>query len=315
MEEAITSSQLEGASTTRKVAKEMIRSGRKPVNSSERMILNNFLAMRKVATLVKQPLTSKLIEDIHSTLTDQTEPERIGFRQPNDGIKIFDNSTGTEFFDPPHAAEIPQRLKALCDFVNGDEGSEFLHPAVKAIIVHFWFAYIHPFQDGNGRTARALFYWYLLKHGFWLIEFVSISRILKKAPARYGKSFLYTESDDNDLTYFILSQLRVLERSVEDLEAYLIRKSDELADLSAYLRPGSGFNHRQLALISHALKNSSQVYTFKSHATSHGITYQTARTDLLELSDRGVFDLQKQGREFLFRPSKDIGAKLKALKQ
>jgi Fic family protein len=60
--------------------------------------------------------------------------------------------------------------------------------------------YEHPFEDGNGRTARALFYWSMLNQGFWLTEFLTVSKILRKAPAKYARSFLYTEQDSNDLT-------------------------------------------------------------------------------------------------------------------
>jgi hypothetical protein len=42
----------------------------------------------------------------------------------------------------------------------------FIHPVMRAITLHFWLAYDHPFCDGNGRTARALFYWSMLKQGY-----------------------------------------------------------------------------------------------------------------------------------------------------
>ena len=58
----------------------------------------------------------------------------------------------------------------------------FIHPMIRSIILHFWLAYDHPFVDGNGRTARALFYWSMLRHGYWLFEFISISQIILKGP-------------------------------------------------------------------------------------------------------------------------------------
>jgi hypothetical protein len=72
IEEAIRSSQLEGASTSRKVAKEMIRSGRRPRDRSERMILNNYNAMRRVVELRDVDLTPELICEIHRIVTDGT---------------------------------------------------------------------------------------------------------------------------------------------------------------------------------------------------------------------------------------------------
>lgn len=313
IEEAITSSQLEGAATTRSVAKEMIRSGRDPRNVSERMILNNYRAMLEVRQLLDQDLSIALIEELHAILTSETHTEKVSYRQPGDGTKVYDNSTGNVLFEPPLANESKQRLQSLCEFANQSVPDVFMHPAVKAIIIHFWFAYIHPFEDGNGRTARALFYWYVLKQGFWLLEFVSISRILKKAPAKYGKAFLYTETDDNDLTYFILAQLKVILRSIDDLEAYISTKSRELSDISAYLRPSIGLNYRQIALLTHALRHPSQHYTFLSHKTSQGVTYQTARTDLLDLVDRELLDKRKSGRTFIFVPVRNLGEKIREM--
>ena len=101
------------------------------------------------------------------------------------------------------ASNCTERMGLMCDFANSKTPEGFVHPVLRSIILHFWLAYDHPFVDGNGRVARALFYWSMLRHGYWLFEFVSISQIILKAPVKYGRAFLYTETDDNDLTYFI----------------------------------------------------------------------------------------------------------------
>lgn len=119
-------------------------------------------------------------------------------------------------------------------------------------MIDLWLAYDHPFEDGNGRTARMLFYWSLLNQGYWLAEFVSISRILLQAPARYARSFLLTETDDLDATYVLHYQLEVARRAVEDLHTYLDKTVDEMNQVEAALRADSGLNHRQIALLGHA---------------------------------------------------------------
>jgi len=131
-------------------------------------------------------------------------------------------------------------------------------------LLHFWLAYDHPFEDGNGRTARALFYWYMRTRGYWLVEYLSISRILADAPAKYGRAFLLTETDERDTTHFIVYQLDVVQRAVDELHAYLDRKVKEVRDVERLMRTESAeFNHRQLALLGHAIRNSGQVYTFQ----------------------------------------------------
>ena len=170
IEEAVMSSQLEGAVATREQAKEMIRSGRRPVDHSERMILNNYRAMQLIGQFKDAPLSPEVVFQIHERITGETLPPEARapyLRQPGDDIAIYDEDD-TLLHRPPVAEEIPERLQAMCDFANRDPSDAFLHPVVKAILLHFWLAYDHPFIDGNGRTARALFYWSMLSQGYWL---------------------------------------------------------------------------------------------------------------------------------------------------
>lgn len=315
IEEAITSSQLEGATTTREVAKEMIRAARPPRDRSERMILNNFLTMQEISQLQDQPLTKELIVTLHRMVTDETlpDPSAAGrLRREDENIFVGDNH-GAVFHVPPPAEELPDRMATMCDFANGKTPSYFLHPVLRSIILHFWLAYDHPFVDGNGRTARALFYWSMLHYGFWLCEYISISRIILKAPAQYGRAFLYTETDDNDLTYFMLHQIDIIRRALDDLRTYIARKASQLKAMGQELRSLVLFNHRQRELLSHALRHPHHRYTIEGHKRSHNIVYQTARTDLLSLKDHGILEARKVGRTWYFTPAANIEVKLRGL--
>jgi len=317
IEEAITSSQLEGAVTTREVAKEMIRTGRAPRDPSESMILNNYATMRRITQLRDQPLTPQLVFEIHRLVTDKTleNPDAAGrFRRADENIRITDFE-GTEYHVPPPADELPGRLVQMCEFANGNIPDSFIHPALRAIILHFWLAYDHPFVDGNGRTARALFYWAMLHRGYWLFEFISISHVLRKAPAQYARSFLHTETDDNDLTYFILAQIGVIEQAIESLHTYIERKTTETRELESHLRAVGRFNHRQAEIIRHALKHRDHQYTIESHQRSHDVTYQTARTDLLDLVANHVLEQSKRGRALVFMVPVDVEERLRKLEK
>jgi Fic family protein len=312
IEEAITSSQLEGAATTRKVAKEMIRAGRQPRDRSERMILNNFLTMKRMGDLKHQPLTAELVFQIHRQVTDGTldDPSAAGrFRRDDEKIVVGD-MYGEVYHEPPPASQLEERLAAMCEFANGAPAKSFIHPVIRSIILHFWLAYDHPFVDGNGRTARALFYWSMLHHNYWLCEYISISHIIRKAPMRYQRAFLYTETDDNDLTYFILYHLEVLGRAVGELHAYIRRKTEQLRKMESELRGLVALNHRQRALISHALRHPNQLYSFESHRVSHNVVYETARRDLMDLAKRGLLVATKSGKAWRFSPAADLEQKL-----
>lgn len=317
MEEAITSSQLEGAVTTREVAKEMIRTGRKPRDISERMILNNYITMQRIRELKTEPLSQELVFQIHRLVTQNTldNPDAAGrFRLP-DEKRVVGDDYGQIYHEPPPAEQLPERMKAMCSLANGTTPDYFVHPAVRAIILHFWLAYDHPFVDGNGRTARALFYWAMLHHGYWLFEFISISNILRRAPSKYAFSFLYTETDDNDLTYFLIAQTQVIRSSICELHSYIERKKAETQQVEQHMRALDLFNHRQVEIVRHALKHPNQRYSFGSHQKSHNIVYQTARTDLMELAEKGILDLRMKGRQKLFIVPADLSARLLKLEK
>ncbi len=313
MEEAITSSQLEGAATTREVAKDMIRTGRRPHDTSEQMILNNYLTMQRIRELKSSALSPELVLEIHRLITADTLAAGR-FRRPDERCVVGDDS-GQIFHDPPSAGELAERMNAMCDFANGETPSHFIHPTVRAIILHFWLAYDHPFVDGNGRTARALFYWSMLRSGYWLFEFISISTILRKAPVKYGRSFLYTETDDNDLTYFLVAQTEVIAQAIGELHRYIERKAAQLRQAEQDIQALALFNHRQVALIRHALSNPGQRYTIASHQQSHAVVHQTARTDLLDLVERGVLEMVKKGRPMIFAVPTDLAERLAALEK
>lgn len=314
-EEAITSSQLEGASTTRQVAKDMLRTGRPPRDLGERMILNNYQAMSMLRSMATRGLAPDDVFELHRTLTLDTfhDPSPAGRLQRADEERVVvQTSDGTVAHVPPPAAELENRLALMCDFANGGAVEGFMHPVIRAILLHLWLGYDHPFEDGNGRTARALFYRQMLASGYWLFEYVTISRLLVKAPIQYGRSFLYTETDDFDATYFLLYHLEIIRRAIDELHSYLRRKMEELRE-TLHLVRRIDLNYRQKALISHALVHQDARYTFQSHATSHRVVRQSARTDLLGLERRGLLFREMVGRKVTFRPAPDLRARINAI--
>lgn len=318
VEEAITSSLLEGAATTRRAAKELLRTGRQPRDPSERMVLNNYFAMQRAEELAgsSEPLEPDHVLELHRIVTEGTlenEDEAGRLQEPGDKrVAIYWND-GQLLHQPPLAQELPTRLEQLCGFANGDTGEGFLHPVVRAVLLHFWIGYDHPFADGNGRTARALFYWSMLRSGYWLAEYISISSILRKAPAKYARSYLYTETDSNDVTYFVVYQLEVTRRAIKSLRRYLTRKSDEIAQVERAMRGVRGLNYRQLAILSKALRDPDTYFTFSGQRRLHRVAYQSARTDLLGLEALGLLTKVQVGRTFEFWPVDGLEGRIRGL--
>jgi Fic family protein len=315
MEEAIRSSQLEGATTSRVVAKEMLRSGRAPTNRSERMILNHYRALDFMREEMGDTLTPETILELHRIVTEGTldDPTAAGrLQRPGEPrVAVFDRDGEDPIHIPPPAEQLPDRMELLCRFANEDDGESFIHPVVRAILLHFWLAYDHPFEDGNGRTARILFFWAMHAQGYWLAEYLPISRLIRNAPAKYAQAFVETETDGGDTTYFLIHQLEVLERAIADLHVYLKRKVSEVRDVEELLHGNADLNGRQLALLTDAARRPGAVYSFDSHATSHRVSHETARSDLRALVSRGFLSSRRKGRRHLFDPAPDLPQRLK----
>jgi Fic family protein len=261
-------------------------------------------------------LTPAAVLELHRILTDGTldNPDAAGRLQRPDEerVGVYERETGELIHRPPPAEQLEERLQRLCDFANeGESADSFVHPVIRAILLHFWLGYDHPFEDGNGRTARALFYWYMRTRGYWLVEYLSISRILQDAPGRYSRAYVLTETDERDATYFIAYQLEVIERAVEELRTYLRGKVKEVRDVEKLLKGSSNFNHRQLALLGDALRTPDMTYSFKTHAATYSVTHETARGDLLPLVARGFLEQRRVGRSYTFTPPPDLTQRLK----
>lgn len=292
MEEAIASSQMEGASTTRRIAKDMLRKQLKPINKSQQMIVNNYDTITKISDDFNKDFSMEDLLDIHRSISKSTldNSEDEGVFRKNDDIYVVDSITGSVAHTPPSYNEIIDMIVDLCDFANNDNNDNFIHPIIKGIIIHFILAYIHPFVDGNGRTARSLFYWYMIKKGYWLTEYLSISRIIYTNKKSYEKAFLYTENDDNDLSYFIQYHLNVMKKAFEDLKKYLQRKIDEQQNVHRFIGV-LNTNDRQRYVFKVIMENKHIIITPKELASQFDITTRTARTDLQELVKMGYLKI------------------------
>ncbi len=318
IEEPFSSSVFEGAVATRDQAKRLIRDSRTPRTPGERMIINNYRAIEFIKTKKGEPLTPALVLEVHRLITHDTldDPRKAGvFRDSRDRIVVDDLASGEILHDPPPAGALKNRMDDLCRFAN-DDGAEnaFIHPVLRAIILHFMLAYDHPFVDGNGRTARAIFYWSVLKHGYWLLEYISISKQIKDAPIQYGKAFLETESDSGDLTYFINNQLEMILKAIDALYVFVEGKKAEVAALEKAFADRSmktRFNHRQLALLNRAARAPGLTITINQHQTTTGVSYLTARSDLEHLVKEGFFSKRKRGATSLYAPKKDLSERLR----
>lgn len=291
MEEAISSSQMEGANTTRKQAKDMIQKELKPKTVSEQMIMNNYVTMRYIVQHKHNPLTPESLLHIHSLVTKNTltKKEEEGVFRKNNDIYVVDHVNSEIVHTPPNKSELKVLIKDLCAFFNEDE-KDFIHPIIKGIIIHFMIAWIHPFTDGNGRTARALFYWYMLKKGYWLTEYLSISRIIKGSKTQYEKAYLYTEIDEKDLTYFITYHVKTMDKAYAALKEYIGHKQNEVVQAARFMKIPK-VNERMAQLLKVIYEDPDRVFNSKEIEKRFNVSNFTARADLKQLVKLGFLEV------------------------
>ncbi len=319
MEEAIASSQLEGARTSHKVAKEMLRQNRKPKTIDEQMIFNAYSAMKYIKELFTddrpKAMTIEMILSAHKMIVNGTlkNPAAEGKFRANNEIVVTDELTGDVVHIPPDYRLVPELMAQFCEFAN-EKQAMFTHPLIKAIIMHFLIGYIHPFEDGNGRTARSLFYWASLRSGYWTFEFMPISRVIRKAPSQYARAYLYTEYDEADLNYFIHFNVKVMVQAQKELWGYIIQKQKESAEALQLLKQAvKQFNLRQSLILKEIIDQPSRIFTIQEIKVKYNITYQTARTDLLNLVKQGYLQYNEKNKRFLFFKSEQFEQKIKSI--
>ncbi|HVZ70722.1 MAG TPA: Fic family protein [Rhizomicrobium sp.] len=311
-EEPFASSFIEGAATTRKIAKKLIFEERQPRTKDERMVLNNYRAMLFVKQHADDELSIPLLLELHRIVTEQTldDPNDAGRIRRSDDVRVVDDSTGEVLFQPPPAAELRVRLGRLIEFANAvPDARNWIHPLLRAFILHFMLSYEHPFVDGNGRVARALFYWAALKSGYWLMEYVSISSVIAESKISYGRAFLHTETDNADLTYFLVYHANILDTAISRLLEYADRKRNEVAAFEKRIADRhrhDAFNHRQSWLLNEFARGRLERVTVDEHKRRNAVSYLTARKDLESLTAAKYLLRRKNGKTIEYRPVQNL---------
>lgn len=298
IDEAFNSSVIEGAFSTRKRTKEMVEKKLQPTNKSEQMIINNFKALDFIIQNLSSPLDEGMILSIYRILTENALDEGCKAEKYRDDLVFVcdANSSQPIYTAPPHS-QVQSLMDSLIKFINIPDD---LNPVVKASIIHFYFVYIHPFFDGNGRTARAISYMYLLQKGYDFFKFFSISSVIREQKTKYYKAIKETEDYESDLSYFVNfnvemildSILRIMEKFNQEYGYRLIL---------VYLnQAGIILSPRQKKALSTFLKADKNYTTIDEYAKKLKVTYETARSDLNQLSELGLFKKTKIGKRFIY---------------
>lgn len=215
VDEAFNSSVIEGAFSTKKRSKEMITNKETPTNKSEQMISNNHEALVFVLQNIDKPITEDIVLAIYKIVTKDTlDIEDRVLKYRDDAVFIVDPNKAKLIYEGPDYRTVQLLMDSLFDFIKRDDE---LHPISKSAIIHFYFVYVHPFFDGNGRTARCIAYMYLLQNGYDAFKFFSLSSLVKEERNKYYQAIKDVEDNKSDMTYFILFYSNIIFQSIGNI--------------------------------------------------------------------------------------------------
>ena len=296
VEEAISSAIYEGANTTRAKAKQLIESGKRPASKDDWMLLNNVEALEWIKSHRRDAVTSELILKIHQIVTKNTlsgvDANYCGkFR---DDTVVVNSALGKIVHEGIDYKKIEETLNETIKNVTSHP--RYIHPLIRGILLHYFIAYVHPFFDGNGRTARTLFYFKSMKHDLKFVELLSISAHLKNSGNQYERAFEKVKAHDWDLTYFIdycleslLAALKIVEAKVE----YLLQIN--------ILKDTFDLNDNQIGLLQKLALNKYRVVTIETYAEEIGKSREVARQDLKALVKSELMSEEKIGKKFTYK--------------
>ena len=292
IDEAVWSSVIEGAFTSKAEAARIIRQNKSPTNKSEQMVKNNYQALLYVLEHLEDPITAQTLIDIARMVTRGASDETVeGFRT----VPVYVTGREGIVYTPPDAAQVPALVDDLIAFITDSE----LHPLLKACIAHFYFVYVHPFTDGNGRTARALSYMMLLRTGYDFFRYFSISGLIAEERGRYYKAMRQVETSGNDMTYFIDYYSAMLSRSVDRMKEHLL--GHVLTEKRMHALQAAGrLNERQLKGARWLLEGKTAQVTVDVWKKKFRTATETARQDLLLLCEEGLLERKMEGRKAVF---------------
>jgi Fic family protein len=294
IEEAITSAIYEGANSTRAKAKELIELNKTPKNKDEWMLLNNFKAMMWIKDHQEREVTLDVIKEVHAVVTKNTLSEddvNFSGKFRNDRVFVWSGS------DIKHEGISHEKVEvALKEAIEvTTKHMRYFPPLLKGMLLHYLIAYIHPFFDGNGRTARTLFYFKSMRNNLKFVELLSVSAYLKNHGKQYEKSFEKVKESEMDLTYFIDFNLDALKTALEKVS----EKIEFLVKI-ANLKKTYELTDQQIGLLQRVALHKFRKYDIEKYAESIGKSREIARQELKQLAELKLLEEAKEGKKFVY---------------
>lgn len=198
------------------------------------------------------------------------------------GMKVVSGSFGREkvHFEAPTADRIPQEMEQFLTWLNNEKSMDLV---LKSIVAHFWFVTIHPFDDGNGRIARAILDMFLAKSDNSKIRFYSLSNQIFKEHKHYNNAIENAQKGTSDISHYLIWFLGCFERALIASEQNLEIILDKAHFWDKH--KAININDRQRLVINHMYDNYGKEIGFLRTSTYAKLTKCSPDTALRDLQD------------------------------
>jgi len=239
---------------------------------------------------------SEMLLEIHKlTVNKIVAEEKVGVLRKTQ-VVVKDESTGQIIFQPPSFIEVPFLIEDFFEWLNGDSSKD-MHPVIKAGITHYILVAIHPFVEGNGRTARAFTTLVLIKEGYDIKRFFSLEEHFDDDPASYYESFAKVDKQSKNIAQRDLTSW--LEYFTEGVAVELIKIKEKVRKLSLDTRLKTKFgeqvslSERQMRLVEY-ISDQGGATVPELRTIVPMVSDDTILRDLVDMIEKGV--IRKQGR-------------------
>ena len=247
-----------------------------------------------------KPLTENRLFGWHNALfqTGFSGYQQIDVaRYRSGGMKVISGNFGREkiHFEAPSAERVPHEMERFLTWLNKDNSLDLV---LKSIIAHFWFVTIHPFDDGNGRIARAILDMYLAKSDNSKFRFYSLSNQIFKEHKKYNKTIEKTQKGTPDITLYLEWFLGCFERALLTSEQNLEIILDKARFWDKY--KSTNVNDRQRLVINYLYDNYDKQFGFlrtSSYAKLIKCSTDTALRDLQDLVKKDMLKVEDTGKK------------------
>lgn len=213
------------------------------------------------------------------------------------GMKVVSGNFGRKkiHFEAPSASRVPKEME---QFLNWLDSEKSLDLVLKSIIAHFWFVTIHPFDDGNGRIARAILDMWLAKSDNSKIRFYSLSNQIFKEHKHYNKIIEETQKGTSDITHYLEWFLGCFERALLASEQNLEIILDKAHFWDRH--KSTNINERQRLVINYLYDNYSKEVGFlrtSNYAKLAKCSTDSALRDLQDLVSKEMLKAEDSGKK------------------